>query len=200
MRRIPILATTVVVAAGAVMIGLGIWQLERAEWKTELLNRYRAAAALPPVDRFEGTPPEDLPFRRAVLDCVRGEQWSRVHGRSARGEPGWSHRLACRTARAERVHVDMGWSRSTIAAVGWRPGVIEGVLVPDRQHGVRLVADTPPSGLQPSAAPSIDDIPNNHLLYAVEWFFFAAAAAFIYVLALGRRLSRGASAPKSPAP
>ena len=42
--------------------------------------------------------------------------------------------------------------------------------------------------LQPSAPPSIGDIPNNHLGYAFQWFFFAAAALVIYLLALrGRR-------------
>jgi surfeit locus 1 family protein len=30
-------------------------------------------------------------------------------------------------------------------------------------------------------------VPNNHLLYAIQWFFFALAAAVIYVLALRRR-------------
>ena len=37
MRRLPILPTIIVAAAVAVMIGLGIWQLQRAEWKNRLI-------------------------------------------------------------------------------------------------------------------------------------------------------------------
>jgi surfeit locus 1 family protein len=44
------------------------------------------------------------------------------------------------------------------------------------------------AGLQAVALPSPEDIPNNHLLYAIQWFFFAAAAGIIYALALRRRL------------
>jgi len=29
--------------------------------------------------------------------------------------------------------------------------------------------------------------PNNHLSYAIQWFFFAATALVIYVLALRKR-------------
>ena len=42
-RRLPIFPTIVVAAAVAIMIGLGMWQLQRAEWKEALLARYAAA-------------------------------------------------------------------------------------------------------------------------------------------------------------
>ena len=45
--------------------------------------------------------------------------------------------------------------------------------------------------------PSIEGIPNNHLAYVFQWFFFAAAALAIYWLALRRRLSSGDRDPKS---
>jgi surfeit locus 1 family protein len=50
-----------------------------------------------------------------------------------------------------------------------------------------LVATQPAAGLEPSAPPSIIDVPNNHLAYAVQWFLFAGIAAIIYLLALRRR-------------
>ena len=50
-----------------------------------------------------------------------------------------------------------------------------------------LIAERASEGLEPVAPPSVEDVPNNHLAYAVQWFFFAAVAAFIYVLALRRR-------------
>ena len=53
--------------------------------------------------------------------------------------------------------------------------------------GPRLVADPPVAGLQPMARPDPGDLPNNHLTYAGQWFFFALTALIIYVLALRRR-------------
>jgi surfeit locus 1 family protein len=50
-----------------------------------------------------------------------------------------------------------------------------------------LIAAPPAPGLQPSAPPSLADVPNNHFGYAVQWFIFAGVAAFIYGLALRRR-------------
>jgi cytochrome oxidase assembly protein ShyY1 len=53
---------------------------------------------------------------------------------------------------------------------------------------MRLVAATAAPGLQPSAPPSIEQIPNNHRSYAVQWFAFAGIALVIYALALRKRL------------
>ena len=48
-RKLPIMPTIIVAAAVAVMIGLGVWQLGRAQWKDELLEQYRTASKLPPI-------------------------------------------------------------------------------------------------------------------------------------------------------
>ena len=48
-KRVPILPTLVVAAAVALMIGLGVWQLQRAKWKDSLLAQYSKADALPPI-------------------------------------------------------------------------------------------------------------------------------------------------------
>ena len=200
MNRFPWLAAIVVAIAVAAMIGLGVWQLQRAEWKSELLVRYRAAASLPALGRIAGQAPDQLYFRRAVVTCAEDQEWTRTHGRNARGEPGWSHRLDCRTVNGDDVHIDMGWSRTTLSAVGWRQGPVAGTLVPDRRHGVRLIAATPSLGLEPSQLPSPEDIPDNHRLYAFQWFFFGLAAAVIFALALRRRLRAGREGPTPPAP
>jgi cytochrome oxidase assembly protein ShyY1 len=60
---------------------------------------------------------------------------------------------------------------------------------------MRLVAATAPPGLEPSAPPSIAEIPNNHRSYAVQWFLFALIAVVIYVLAL-RKKQRDEAAKK----
>ena len=46
MRRVPIFATIVVLAAAAVMVALGVWQLQRLEQKEALLARYAAAEGI----------------------------------------------------------------------------------------------------------------------------------------------------------
>ncbi|MGH6978529.1 MAG: SURF1 family cytochrome oxidase biogenesis protein, partial [Brevundimonas sp.] len=70
--RIPILPSLLVAAAVAAMIGLGVWQLRRAEEKEALLARYEAARGLPPV-AFPTMPigNEDLPlFRQSSGICL----------------------------------------------------------------------------------------------------------------------------------
>ena len=47
MRRLPLLPTLVVAGAVAVMIGLGIWQLQRAAWKERLLAEYARRGGAP---------------------------------------------------------------------------------------------------------------------------------------------------------
>ena len=54
-------------------------------------------------------------------------------------------------------------------------------------HGYEVVADPPLAGLEASATPDPHDLPNNHLAYAGQWFFFAVTALVIYWLALRRR-------------
>ena len=50
-----------------------------------------------------------------------------------------------------------------------------------------LTSATALAPLQPAAPPSIDEVPNNHMSYAVQWFIFAGLAVGIYLIALARR-------------
>jgi cytochrome oxidase assembly protein ShyY1 len=61
-----------------------------------------------------------------------------------------------------------------------------------------IVAERPAPGLQASAPP-VAEAPNNSLAYAFQWFFFAIAAAAVYLLALRKR--KGAAVPPAtPSP
>jgi len=84
------------------------------------------------------------------------------------------------------VEVMLGWSRSP-DPVSWSGGAVGGTVVPTGELGFRIVANPPLAGLEANARPDPGDLPNNHLAYAVQWFFFAATALVIYVLALRRR-------------
>jgi cytochrome oxidase assembly protein ShyY1 len=190
-RKLPLIPTMIVAVAVAVMIALGVWQLRRAAEKEVLLGRFRAAQTLPPIS-FPTTPvPEDrLPlFRHATGLCLQPVAKRSTAGRNRAGEPGYSQIVECRTgAEGPGMSVEIGWSKNPSVAVNWPGGLVSGVIAPDSRTRLRLVAASSPPGLEPSAPPSIEQIPNNHRSYAIQWFLFALIAVVIYLLALRGKL------------
>lgn len=189
-RNLPILPTILVAAAIAVMIGLGLWQVRRAEWKDGLLDRYAAAdrqplMAWPMIAGRE----EQLPlFRRASGLCLRPVVIKAVAGQNRTGESGYVFLVDCVTgAEGPGMRVELGWSKNPQAKFSWTGGPVSGVIAPDKEARMRLVADRSPAGLEPSARPNLAAISNNHRLYAIQWFAFAAIALAIYALALRGR-------------
>ncbi|HEY9554177.1 SURF1 family cytochrome oxidase biogenesis protein [Allosphingosinicella sp.] len=162
--RLPILPTLVVAAAVAVMIGLGFWQLERKEWKEALIAEAHGS------------------LRPKAYDCAIDAAPEVRAGRSRAGESGYRYIVPCNRS----LRIDVGWSK--------RPNALRRVVLSGRVEAIAeigndrlLVAMEPVSSLAPSGLPSAEGIPNNHLFYAFQWFFFAAAATVIYALALMRR-------------
>jgi surfeit locus 1 family protein len=196
-RRLPIVPTILVVAAVAVMIGLGVWQVKRAHWKEGLLAHYAEAEKLPPIT-WPTVPLRDaqLPlFRHATGVCLRTVGKRAVAGENLAGEPGYVQIVDCVTgAEGPGMSVELGWSKNPNAKANWSGGLVSGIIAPDRRSRMRLVAATAPPGLQQSAPPSISAIPNNHRSYAVQWFAFAAIALIIYGLAVRKRLKDEAEA------
>jgi cytochrome oxidase assembly protein ShyY1 len=190
-RRLPIIPTILVLAAAAVMIGLGIWQLQRARWKDGLVARYARAETLPPLE-YPTIPlsDEQLPlFRHATGVCLRPIGQRAVAGQNRAGEPGYVHIVDCVTgAEGPGMSVEVGWSKDPNARVNWSGGPVSGVIAPDRRMRMRLVAASAPPGLEPSAVPSLRIIANNHRSYALQWFAFALIALVIYGLAVRKRL------------
>jgi cytochrome oxidase assembly protein ShyY1 len=204
MRRIPVIATLVVVLAVATMMSLGLWQIRRAHWKEGLLASYQAAAGAPALDGIpEGATVDALAFRRAHLFCTITTPATQLGGASGAGGPGFRNVVGCRLADGRVMMADIGWS-----AINAKPAVPQigqkveaaGRLIPDEVLARRIfpesaanlltvlvVMDVPVAGFQPSIAPSIADIPNNHRAYAAQWFLFAATATIIFLLALRRR-------------
>jgi surfeit locus 1 family protein len=178
-RRVPIFSTIIVLAAVATMIGLGFWQIGRMGEKAELLARYEAAAKASDevVFPLEGDGAQGW-FRRSRVTCQNLAKIEPVAGTSLNGAKGWVQRATCTSGAI----IDLGYTRD-ITAPTWAGGEVTGVIAP----GPRLVADPPLAGLQPMAKPDPGDLPNNHLAYAGQWFFFALTALVIYVLALRRR-------------
>ncbi|MCP1471833.1 cytochrome oxidase assembly protein ShyY1 [Sphingobium sp. OAS761] len=201
--RVPLLPTSLVAAAVIVMIGLGVWQLQRREEKNAMLvlaarNPSQSAAAFPLM------PPvaPELLFRPSSVHCLRVIGWQVEAGRAADGSMGYRHIAQCATgAEGPGALVAVGVSQRPDATPGWSGGQISGWISEEPDHRAilsrltgkaiplrpMLIARAAPAGLKPLAPPSVADVPNNHLAYAVQWFFFAGVAVLIYILALRRR-------------
>lgn len=102
---------TLVVAAVAVMVGLGTWQVQRLQWKTGLIADREAALALPPVD-LSGNPDElrTASFRRVRAHGVFLHDKEIVLGpRTYNGAAGWHVITPLRFPGGATVLVNRGW-------------------------------------------------------------------------------------------
>lgn len=185
MKRLPVFATLVVVIAVAIMIRLGFWQLARMHEKEALLERYAAAQSSQTEVKFPAVPPEvdGALYHRSAIDCVKVSAPTSIAGRNLRGESGLAQLVQCQDPEGSTYPVVLGWSRSPVPS-GWQGGKVSGWIAP----GPKLVADPPLAGLEANARPDPNDIPNNHLSYAVQWFLFALTASVIYAVAVCKRM------------
>ncbi|MEQ8310380.1 MAG: SURF1 family protein [Sphingopyxis sp.] len=203
-RRWPIVPTILVLAAVAVMIALGVWQLQRKADKEALIALYARNMAMSSLVTYPELPPvpDAMLYRKSSVVCLEPVRWDPRSGTDRKGGKGFRMIADCRTgAEGPGVLVDVG-TGDGFAPPEWTGGIVQGTIVPGPEQPsmmarvtnkaaparAMLVADTPVAGLRPSAVPSADDTPNNHLAYAVQWFLFAAAALVIYILAVRRRL------------
>ena len=187
-RRVPILATLVVVAAVATMIALGVWQLRRADWKADLIGRYRQAQAMSanvPWPHDDAGMERSL-FRWSQFTCERVLDIRTTAATSVAGESGVAQVARCKVDGGGEAEVALGWSHPT-KQIAWNGGRVSGIVAPGGTFGGTLHASPPAPGLEPLAPPDPSDTPNNHLAYAGQWFFFALTALVIYVLALRRK-------------
>jgi surfeit locus 1 family protein len=204
--RWPLVPTLLVAAAVAVMIGLGVWQLERKGEKEAMIALHQRNIALSSEIAFPELGPVDpaLYYRRSTVTCLDLTAAAPRGAKDARGQIVWQMIANCRTGAEGpgalvAVGTDADPTRKLAKGSG---GPISGMIVPgpdqptliDRLLGRAiparplLVASPALAGWGENPLPRPDDAPNNHLAYAVQWFLFAAAAALIYVLALRRRL------------
>jgi surfeit locus 1 family protein len=195
--QIPLIPTILVTLAIAAMIALGLWQLlDRLPKKEAFLVQLAANPAKPPM-AFPRIPDEKLLFRRASGLCL---QPTGIKLAGA-GKSGFRAIAECRTgAEGPGMIVQLGTTRDPMAKVAWAGGEVSGFIshAPDGRsligslfdhspQRLMLVVDKPLAGLNRNGQPDIASVPNNHLAYAGQWFFFAAIAAIIYTLALRRR-------------
>ena len=189
-RRWPIVPTLVVLLAAVIMVKLGLWQLDRmAEEQAKLASFEQAAEQSTLVDfpARDTKNREQAAYRRSSVDCSGAGAWRTTAGRNAEDEPGYVQIVECLRAGKSPVELRAGWS-SNLAAPDWTGGEVRGVIAPNRDGSLVLVADPPLAGLEANALPTPkDDQPAKNLSYAVQWFAFALTALVIYVLALSRK-------------
>jgi surfeit locus 1 family protein len=190
-KRFPLVSTLIVVLAIGTMIRLGFWQLDRRAEKEALIATFvrntadREMSILPRVG-------QQFLFRRAQFDCPYAGG-AEVIGA---GQAGYRVITFCRGIGK----IQLGTTRNPKQAVQWPGGTVSGWIQsePDSRSMIEaatdkqepflmLVADPPLAGLAPNPPAAPQDVPNNHLAYAVQWFLFAAIAAVIFLLATRRR-------------
>jgi cytochrome oxidase assembly protein ShyY1 len=215
-RRLPILSTIIVLLAVAAMIGLGTWQLQRKAEKEALITIVRANPAMTAIS-FPAMAPVDpqILFRQSSVHCLRVVGWRDEAGRAADGVMGSRYIAQCATgAEGPGVLINMGVGPRPGIKQGWNGGQVAGWIAEEPDHRsliARLLEKTPPlrpmliarvpaPGLKAAAPPRVDDIPNNHLAYAVQWFVFAGIALVIYFLAVRKQLALPEHSPPAEPP
>lgn len=203
MNRRLLLPTLIVAAMLATLVKLGLWQLDRRVWKHDLIAQLQAAPSQPllgPNDYYLAMiGKKSVQYRRAELPCTPGEvlPYDLRGGSSSTGDSGYLVLVSCRpNHKIPDIVAVAGWTqRPNAAAVKvnvdttFRGLIIENPYgtAPDRPKFM-LIPDTAVPPLRVSQMPSPDDLPDNHLSYAGQWFGLAAALLAIYAIWLRRRL------------
>lgn len=211
-RSVPLLPTLLVAALVAVLAGLGVWQLQRREWKADLIAQLEAAQTLPllePIDFQRAMQGEaSVQYRRAELPCSPGKvlPYDLKGGSSIGGKSGYLVLVSCRPYRQPPDIVAVaGWTKR--ADAGRTDIIVDTIfkgLVIERPYGdapgrpqFMLIPDTAVPPLLPSRMPTPADLPDNHLSYAGQWFGLALVLVAIYAIWLRRRL-RGETVAVAP--
>lgn len=145
--RFPWGLTIVCALAIALLCGLGVWQVQRLQWKNGLIDQAEAAAAVPPASLVEVLALHDPAFRKVRVDCPGLATAPYVELQTIHeGQPGVRLISACRPVDFPAAFlIDRGFVADSISA---RPPVAASTA-PFRV--VAEVRETPPPG--PMALP-----------------------------------------------
>jgi surfeit locus 1 family protein len=149
--RPTLVPTLITIPAVAVMLGLGAWQVERLEWKQELIASRTARFAAPPIALPQApAEPAEFEFHRVrVTGTYLHEREMYLPARTLNGNLGWHVITPLMRDEGSHVLIDRGWvplkrKEPESRALGQVPGrvTVEGVLrtagrkgwfVPDNQ-------------------------------------------------------------------
>ncbi len=186
-----IVPTLMTLAMLPVLVWLGFWQLERAAWKEQLLDHIRHNPKLPvAVITSLKTVQPAWEYRRVSVSCT---SQSRIEDMASRGgfTVGRVPYQLCTLTSGDTIAIKLPTTTADI--FGTVTGTLRFWQEPTWQ---RKLAGNPPLAWadfkRPQLArfyldtsggvPNPDDIANNHLLYAVQWFCFAGILTVIYTI------------------
>ena len=150
--RFTLWPTLFTVPALAILLGLGLWQIDRLHWKTELIANFDArvsAAAVPPPQQVTDT--AEWRFRKVRLDGVfLHEKEVLITGKPFEGTAGFHVVTPLRLADGRVILVNRGWVPEKLRQRARRPEslpagrvTLEGLVRADRRRGY-FVPDNEP--------------------------------------------------------
>lgn len=204
-KHLPLVLTLVMVV---LLCGLGVWQLQRLEWKNRLLDDMAQKAELPVLrldDKIKN--PQDWEYRRVQVEGVLINRHEMLlKPRTKDGRAGFDVLTPLRIKRTDEVVlINRGFADDKTLSAFYRPrGTlrIEGIVHIPRK-GMFTPANNPAKndwywadtaeiaksknihGLMPivvSVTGGVPDLPNNHKQYAFFWFTMAGAALAVYLV------------------
>lgn len=209
-QRFPVGLTVAVVVVFGVCFALGVWQLQRAMWKTHELARIAMLKNAPPQPLgpvlAAAAGGADASFARVAADCAAGSAPAAYHLTTDNGDWIARARALCRLTSSpfDGILIDRGFLTASRGATN-----VPGVVLPPPVHveGVLFRSATPAPGLArparyilvaeretpapPGVTPAPFPDPASNLeyvgAYGPTWFGLAGAALAIYAAMLWRR-------------
>ena len=133
--RFPIILTILAVLLLGVLLALGVWQVQRMQWKEGLIASAEAAAGQPPLPLDEALKLDNPEFRRVILTCRGLSAAPFVELQSIENSDAGVRLVStCAVEGGPTLLVDRGFvsaeisSRPPVNAADTMPVVITGVL------------------------------------------------------------------------
>lgn len=204
MRRI--IAPLILGVVGfAILVGLGVWQLQRLEWKQAMLDEIQQGIDAAPIALPAAVDPSMKYLPVQVAGQTTGDEVLVLSGTKT-GGGGYNVISGFVTDDGRRIMIDRGFVPQDAHRISRPPTrlIVTGNLhwpqdksastpEPNLTEGVWFARDVPAMAAALKTEPvlvvasfvqgdaqgaepipiSIDNIPNNHLGYAVQWFLLA---------------------------
>jgi surfeit locus 1 family protein len=146
--RFPVGLTVTVAICFAILVGLGVWQLQRLKWKEGILAHVAALQSARPVPigpvLERAARGADVDFTRVSAVCpgLATARFLPLYSIHEGGQAGWRLISACpvETAAYRTILVDRGFVSDTVAA---RPPVDPAAAAPVRVTGILRKPDRP---------------------------------------------------------
>ena len=155
MSRRRVIATILLGVVGtAILVGLGVWQLQRLEWKQDLIARLEERLAAEPVALPDAPDPQRDAFLRVGVEGRLGEDAAYVLTSQRRVGAGYRVIAPLETAEGRRLLVDLGFvpdqmrpdaplgrEARVVGALYWPDEVDSFTPAPDREADLWFARD-----------------------------------------------------------